>query len=432
MAVLDLSSLTQRLETFHTIDAAGLRRTGNPDAIALADAADVNRTNRLEGPELRRFVSDLAALDGAAGATLDTQSGRAGAVFSLLGLYTMQTTGQDGPLGRQLLSAVPALAEVAAGRAVLKRLDGARSVGTGSLQDALNEIAAGQMGAGDRYEVDLGPNAQNRGFFGARTQAAVENFQRAHGLFPSGVVDQGTLVKLDEELKGVRAPTIVAPPASPVAPTLPPLATLTYNDRFGRSVALTFDDGPNPAVTPRILDILKHNNVKATFFVLGQNVRKYPALVRRIVAEGHALGNHSFDHPDLRKLTAAEVESQLDRTKAEIEAALGAPYALTQMRPPYGATNATVRGVLQERGYSEILWTVDPEDWKRNPTQTIANIFDGASKVQPAKGGPLVCHDIHATTADALQQIIDGLTQRGYACKSIDELLALKYPAATV
>ena len=143
---------------------------------------------------------------------------------------------------------------------------------------------------------------------------------------------------------------------------LPPPATPRTNAdadcSVAKCIALTFDDGPGPD-TGRLLDLLKAQNVPATFFVLGNQAVKYPATVHREYAEGNEVGNHTWDHKDLSKLPAAGVQDEINRG-ADAIAAAGIPRP-TLVRPPYGAVNDTVRAV---GGYPFIMWRVDPEDWK--------------------------------------------------------------------
>src|SRR5690606_16810957 len=134
---------------------------------------------------------------------------------------------------------------------------------------------------------------------------------------PTGAVDAPTTPAPSEPLKPA--------PAKP-APTTPKAGEavqgLYYSDRFEKQVALTFDDGPHPVNTPQVLDILKEYGVKGTFFVTGNNAERYPALIKRIVDEGHTLGNHTFGHPDLAKLSEADVLNELARTQRAVDKAL--------------------------------------------------------------------------------------------------------------
>ena len=184
-------------------------------------------------------------------------------------------------------------------------------------------------------------------------------------------------------------------------------------------VAMTFDDGPHPKLTSRLLDLMAQRGVVGTFFVVGRNVRAHPQLVRRMVAEGHEVASHTDTHPSLTKISEASVVGELERTEKAIVAA--AQIKPTLLRPPYGATNERVRRLAFSRfGYLTILWSVDPLDWRRPGPQVVASrLIEGA---QP--GGILLAHDIHAGTIDAMPAVFDELLRRGYRFVTVSQLLA--------
>jgi peptidoglycan/xylan/chitin deacetylase (PgdA/CDA1 family) len=175
-------------------------------------------------------------------------------------------------------------------------------------------------------------------------------------------------------------------------------------------VRLTFDDGPNRTATPEILDTLAAHGVTATFFVVGQMAAAHPAIVRRESREGHTIGNHSWDHPNLTKLNQAQVESELQRTNDVIQQATGT--APTQWRPPYGARNPAVQAAAADVGLtSMVLWTVDPRDWADPPATTVRDRVLQA--VRP--GSIVLLHDgTGANTPEALPMILNGLADMGY------------------
>ncbi|WP_051107823.1 polysaccharide deacetylase family protein [Actinomadura atramentaria] len=184
-----------------------------------------------------------------------------------------------------------------------------------------------------------------------------------------------------------------------------------------KCVALTFDDGPGP-YTAKLLDILAARHVRATFFLVGTNARAYPKLVRRERAEGHVVANHSWDHADLRRRSAAGVRSELARTQRAIERAGGGTPTL--MRPPYGSTNGTVASVARGLGLAQILWTVDPLDWKdRNTALVTKRVVRGARP-----GYIILSHDIHRTTVNAVPAIIARLKAKGYVFVTVPELFS--------
>jgi peptidoglycan-N-acetylglucosamine deacetylase len=175
-------------------------------------------------------------------------------------------------------------------------------------------------------------------------------------------------------------------------------------------VRLTFDDGPNPAATPKIIETLSAYGTVATFFVVGERAAAYPAIVRREMREGHSVGNHSWDHADLTTLTQAQVESELQRTDDVVKRATGT--TPTKWRPPYGATNTIVDTAAEDVGLTSMwLWTVDPSDWADPPATTVRDRVLQA--VRP--GSVVLLHDgTGANTAEALPMILDGLAERGF------------------
>ena len=144
---------------------------------------------------------------------------------------------------------------------------------------------------------------------------------------------------------------------------------------------MTFDDGPHAQNTPRLLDMLKQRGIKATFFVVGECAQEYPAIMKRIIAEGHEIGNHSWSHPLLSKMGEEAVTSQLQRTHDAIVKATGVEPTL--MRPPFGGFTANQRVWMHGKwGYQCILWDVDPLDWQyRNAERVKSEIL------APHRGG---------------------------------------------
>ena len=188
-------------------------------------------------------------------------------------------------------------------------------------------------------------------------------------------------------------------------------------------IAMTFDDGPSAVLTPRLLDILKQRNIKVTFFVLGQLVQEHPEILQRAVAEGHEIGNHSWDHKALNKLGEGGLRHELADTSAEITKATGKP--VTLMRPPYGATNARLnRSIEKEYGMKVILWSVDPLDWKRPGPQVVSQRI--LKETQP--GAIILSHDIHPGTIEAMPATLDALLAKGYKFVTVSELLAMEKP----
>lgn len=210
-----------------------------------------------------------------------------------------------------------------------------------------------------------------------------------------------------------RAPVVKAPPRH------------VYNQCHvnGSYVAMTFDDGPHPSLTPRLLDILKERNIKATFYVVGKLAAQHPEILQRMVREGHEIGNHTWNHPSLTKLGSSRVQSEMDRTTKAIVDATGIPPRT--MRPPYGATNSRLNQKMdKEMGMKVIMWSVDPLDWKyRNASRVASQIIE---KTRP--GNIVLAHDIHKTTVDAMPRALDALQSKGYKFVTVSELLEMDQP----
>lgn len=189
----------------------------------------------------------------------------------------------------------------------------------------------------------------------------------------------------------------------------------------GQYIAMTFDDGPQPQNTPRLLDMLRARNIKATFYVIGKSVDLYPQTVRRTVAEGHEIGNHSNTHRLLSKLSDSEILSDLRLCENAIVRAAG--LKPPTMRPPYGGLLQRQREMVHaEFGYPIILWSVDPLDWKRPGASVVSSrILAGASA-----GGIVLSHDLHSQTVDAMPATLDTLLNRGYKFVTVSQLLAMK------
>ena len=182
-------------------------------------------------------------------------------------------------------------------------------------------------------------------------------------------------------------------------------------------VALTYDDGPS-IHTPRLLDALAAAHVKATFFVLGRSVTAYPEVLRREAELGMAIGNHTWSHRDMRRLTDAELRTEIDTTNAAVVTVVGS--APTLMRPPYGAYDDRTRAL----GLPIIRWDVDSEDWRnRSAAITTQRVL---SAVRP--GSIVLMHDIHPSTVDATPGIIAALQARGYVLVTVPELLGSTQP----
>lgn len=196
----------------------------------------------------------------------------------------------------------------------------------------------------------------------------------------------------------------------------------------GNHIAMTYDDGPHPTNTPRLLDMLAARNIKATFYVIGNSVNQNPGVLRRTVAEGHEIGNHTQTHPLLSKVGDSRLRQEMQRCEDAVGQAAG--IRPRTMRPPYGGLLQRQRQlVLNEFGYPTILWSVDPLDWKRPGASVIASrILSGTTA-----GGIVLAHDLHSQTIDSMPQALDGLLRRGFKFVTVSQLIAMQTtPATTV
>ncbi len=211
-----------------------------------------------------------------------------------------------------------------------------------------------------------------------------------------------------------------------------------YGGTQEKKVAITFDDGPDPTWTPQILDLLKEKGAKATFFLIGMEVEKYPGIAKRIFREGHEIGNHTFTHPDITNISKRYFEVELNLTERLFESKLGVKPVL--MRPPYAVDEAPdtadeVRPLelSQDMGFITVGEKIDPNDWRDNPRRPAKDIADDVlANLPPCAPGSLRCGNIillhdgggdRSQTVAALAMILDGLHQRGYQVVPVSELI---------
>ncbi len=239
------------------------------------------------------------------------------------------------------------------------------------------------------------------------TREAVIRIQLRADLEPTGVVDRATW---DAVEAAWQQPEPVEEPPDRVDPAHPPA-----HNRAGAPLAyLTFDDGPHPTWTPAVLDVLERYRVTATFFVLGSNVSRYPRIIERIVEGGHEAENHTFDHIWLSKADREDIVAQVTSTDDALHAVAGASVdPIECLRPPYAATNERAVRVAAELGKSMVLWSIDPQDWRRPGTEQIASHI--LANVRP--GAIILMHDgggERSQTVAALETVIEDLMGRGY------------------
>lgn len=193
-------------------------------------------------------------------------------------------------------------------------------------------------------------------------------------------------------------------------------------------VALTFDDGPNPKYTLKILDILKEKRASATFFMVGRHVEKYPDVARRVYRDGHDIGNHTYSHRDLVPVTRKTVLKEVNKTDEVLKRVVGVKTRL--FRPPRGIYSNAVRKILvDELGYTVVLWTVSAADWSgMSPARMTRRV-----RYYTRNGGVILFHDSGAilrsegadrgNTVEALPLIIDELRKRGFRIVRLSEML---------
>jgi peptidoglycan/xylan/chitin deacetylase (PgdA/CDA1 family) len=191
----------------------------------------------------------------------------------------------------------------------------------------------------------------------------------------------------------------------------------------GPYIAMTFDDGPHGVYTPRLLKMLRERNIKATFFIVGECAAEHPDVLAQIDADGHEIGNHSWSHPNLAKYSEERVREQLQKTDNVIFQVTNK--RCTLFRPPYGAFRESQKEwVRDEFGYTTILWSIDPLDWKKpGPSVVTRRIVSRAGK-----GSIVLAHDIHSGTVAAMPSTFDQLLAKGYKFVTVSELLKLRIP----
>lgn len=183
-------------------------------------------------------------------------------------------------------------------------------------------------------------------------------------------------------------------------------------------VALTFDDGPNPTATPRILDTLEKYKAVATFFDLGINMRNYPNITKREKAIGCEIGSHTYSHKNLDKLSEKEIQDDIKAAASIYENTLGEKLKL--VRPPYGNANNTVKATLD---YALINWDVDTLDWK---TRNVDSILKEIRNYKSLDGRIILMHSIYNSTADAVEKLVPELINKGYQLVTVSELAKYK------
>jgi len=195
---------------------------------------------------------------------------------------------------------------------------------------------------------------------------------------------------------------------------LPKRLMLTERPMGGRGLYLTFDDGPHPAVTPGVLDVLAEHGVKATFFLLGANVERYPEIARRIVAEGHAIGNHSYSHPRFARIDLSAQREEIDRTDRILAGFDGR--VRHWFRPPSGALPWRMLGYFARRRRGIAYWSYDSMDYRREGAEVLARRL----REQPPVAGDIVLmHDDDPSTLLVLRELVPEWRAAGHAMEAL-------------
>lgn len=199
-------------------------------------------------------------------------------------------------------------------------------------------------------------------------------------------------------------------------------AAIIYNGQNPKQIALTFDDSPSFKYTEKVLDILKRENVKATFFVIGYKAELYPEIMKMIADEGHEIGNHTYLHSRITSLSYNDIIAELDMTSSVITRFTGKK--VVYFRPPFGWFTRAERKMIEDHGYIFVLWSANADDYyhagwgMRSPESIAKRVFSSL------RGGDIIlAHDDSEQTVKALPEIIDNLKGRGYSFVTLTELL---------
>ena len=194
----------------------------------------------------------------------------------------------------------------------------------------------------------------------------------------------------------------------------------SHGERVGKRVALSFDDGPHPSFTPKILALLKKYNVKATFFMIGCNIALYPGVAKAVEVAGHEIGNHTYTHPHMREISLTVLKEEIQKTEnVLLQNGMKRPHLF---RPPEGFRSEEQVRALEELGYHTVIWSLDTHDWQGRPTEEIVSVV-----LEGIQGGDvLLFHDYtsrHNTTITALEQLIPRLLEDGYEFVVVSDLM---------
>ena len=311
------------------------------------------------------------------------------------------------------LNGLPIVSEIQVGDQFVHLENGIFTLGSGDTGPLVGELN-GRLAALNY----LGFTDPQDDTYGEATRKAVMAFQDSQGLVASGVLDVQTWVLLDNP----QPPRPTLTPAEPITgvPNLDDLPTQTED---GKPIAyLTFDDGPDPDNTPKLLEVLEQHQAKATFFNIGKNVVTWPEVVREIASQGHYVGDHTWDHASLEGMTAEQFIQEADRTREAILEAAGDLFGLDRnvryLRPPYGEADSGTYLMAAQEGFALVLWTIDPQDWRQPGAEVIANhiienIYPGAIILSHDGGGD------RSQTIEAYRIALPALQEKGYVFRTV-------------
>lgn len=244
-------------------------------------------------------------------------------------------------------------------------------------------------------------------------------FLKSLGASVTGLAVGSGIASAAQALAGAAGATAV-PPVTP-APETTNLHFIGSGDGSGNRIAITFDDGPTPGVTDIVLDELKKRNIRSTFFMIGKRIVAAPELARRVLAEGHEVCNHTFNHLKLNTLPDQQVDWEIQKTQDTIGEVLN--QHPTWLRPPYGAFRKNQIGIPQSKDLGVVFWNVDPRDWSQPGEATIVERI----LTQTKPGSIILCHDLHKQTAHCIGQILDGLLERDFKFTNISAFVTQPY-----
>ncbi|WP_018758231.1 delta-lactam-biosynthetic de-N-acetylase [Paenibacillus terrigena] len=201
--------------------------------------------------------------------------------------------------------------------------------------------------------------------------------------------------------------------------------SIFLGDVSKKELYLTFDNGYENGFTPKILDILKEHQVPAIFFVTGHYVKEEPDLIKRMVAEGHLVGNHSWSHPDMSQISNAKLREELDKVRIEVQRITN-QQSMTYLRPPRGIFNERVLQASKELGYTSVFWSIAYKDWDTNAQRGWRYAYDSVMN-QLHPGAVILLHSVSRDNTMALGAMLAEAKRQGYVFKCLDQLQMKNY-----